>query len=440
MSFRLLIFALAFLSFQSLGGASAQQVVDEKASLRQQQDVLFERLFDAPDDLDLMFEYATVSAKLEDFEAAISTLERMLIFNSDLPRVRAELGAMYFNIGSYEVAKTYFDSVLSEQSLPGLVKSRVELYLVEIENRTRRSKFSGQISGGPVFSSNANAGPDEANILLGGVPATLVEGLSEEDFGFEIRASATHVYDLQRPNDDFWKTDFGTSLRVFEDVTEGNLFSLYSRTGPRLSLNKEQFGPKFRPFADAEFVNYGNDPLYYGFGAGGEYSNTLSDQWFAFAEGRVGYREFLGRDENDAVLATAIAGAAFAPTRDIVLRGTVTVRREFADADHESNTAGSIRLSGAYSYDPNIESIDRKWQLDGFAEGTLRFFDDPDPVIDPTEERFDQEVRFGVGHTFFLSTDPLFLRAEGSAQVRRSDIDNFDLDAFEGRVLVGYQF
>lgn len=52
-------------------------------------------MFVRPDDLELMFEYALISVQLEDLEAAITTLERMLIYNRDLPRVHMELGAAY---------------------------------------------------------------------------------------------------------------------------------------------------------------------------------------------------------------------------------------------------------------------------------------------------------------------------------------------------------
>ena len=60
-------------------------------NLRARQKALFDELIDKPDDLDLMFEYAKVSIQLEDYEAAISTLERMLIYRQDLSRVRLEL-------------------------------------------------------------------------------------------------------------------------------------------------------------------------------------------------------------------------------------------------------------------------------------------------------------------------------------------------------------
>lgn len=417
------------------------QTLDGKEALRSQQQDLFDQLFERPDNLDVMFEYAAVSAQLEDFEAAIATLERMLTYNQSLPRVRLELGAMYFNIGSYRVAESYFNAVNADPSTPDPVREKVGAYLAEIAKRTSRSSISGQVAAGFITSTNANSGPDDASVLLAGVPATLLRGVEEGDNGVVVRASATHIYDLQRQNDDLWRTDAGGSLRVFEDLTEGNLLALFARTGPRLSLADEQYGPKIRPFVDGEYVGYGNSPLYFGYGAGAEYANTLSDLWFAYGEARIGYRDFRApRDGSDAFTGSASVGAAYTPTRDLVLRAGLGLTRELADDDFESSASGSLRLSFAYQYDIGLPSIRRKWQLDGFAEGTLRAFDDPDPIVDPTQERLDREIRLGLGHTYYLPGDAAFVRAEGSARWRNANIPNYDLTAYDIQLLVGVDF
>ena len=63
---------------------SAQDEADA-AALRAEQAQLFTEMFAAPADLDLMFRYALVSIRLQDYEAAISTLERILIYDPALP-------------------------------------------------------------------------------------------------------------------------------------------------------------------------------------------------------------------------------------------------------------------------------------------------------------------------------------------------------------------
>ena len=87
------------------GAALAQVSPSEEAALRAEQQEQFAAMFEAPDDVNLMFQYAVTSIRLQDYEAAITTLERILIYNPNLPRVKTELGASYFRIGSYPVAK-----------------------------------------------------------------------------------------------------------------------------------------------------------------------------------------------------------------------------------------------------------------------------------------------------------------------------------------------
>ena len=81
---------------------------EERPALEAQKEALFQQMFRDPANLDVTFAYADVSARLGDYEAAVSALERMLLFNPNLPRVQLELGALYFKMGSYELARDYF--------------------------------------------------------------------------------------------------------------------------------------------------------------------------------------------------------------------------------------------------------------------------------------------------------------------------------------------
>ena len=72
----------------------------DQAALQAQKDQLFQKMLANPADLDVAFDYANVSAQLGDNEGAVSALERMLLFNPNLPRVDLELGALYFRMGS----------------------------------------------------------------------------------------------------------------------------------------------------------------------------------------------------------------------------------------------------------------------------------------------------------------------------------------------------
>src|SRR3954466_15042789 len=104
---------------------------DERAKLLAQKEALFQQMLRDPGNLDTTFTYADVSARLGDNEAAVSALERMLLFNPDLPRVQLELGALYFRMGSYEISRSYFEKALAANPPPD-VAARINTYLGQV--------------------------------------------------------------------------------------------------------------------------------------------------------------------------------------------------------------------------------------------------------------------------------------------------------------------
>lgn len=113
--------------------------------LEKQYDAAFQEMLRKPADLDILFRFATLATQTGDLEGAISALERMLLINPQLPRVRLELGVLYYRLGSYEVARTYLDTVLKSAALPPEVRSKAEQFLAEIESKQCPSHFSGEV-------------------------------------------------------------------------------------------------------------------------------------------------------------------------------------------------------------------------------------------------------------------------------------------------------
>ena len=70
-------------------------------------------------------------------KAAVSTLERMLIYAPNTPRLQLELGMLYYKLGSYEVARSYFAQALANPSVPPSVAAQVRLYLSAARPRRR---------------------------------------------------------------------------------------------------------------------------------------------------------------------------------------------------------------------------------------------------------------------------------------------------------------
>ena len=70
-------------------------------------EALLKQMLARPNDLDLAFEYATLSSQVGDYEGAVSTLERMLIYAPNTPRLQLELGILYYKLGAYDVARLF---------------------------------------------------------------------------------------------------------------------------------------------------------------------------------------------------------------------------------------------------------------------------------------------------------------------------------------------
>ena len=105
-------------------------------------DLLFKRLLLKPDDLAAGFEYAQLETELGDYEAAIGALERILYYNPNLPRVKLQLGVLYFHLRSYEMARNYFDAVINAPDVPSDIRTEVQTYVAAVDKAVAINQFS----------------------------------------------------------------------------------------------------------------------------------------------------------------------------------------------------------------------------------------------------------------------------------------------------------
>jgi hypothetical protein len=144
----------------------------ETSALEVRKDALFQQMLHDPGNLDAAFAYAEVSAQLGDYEAAVSALERMLLFNPDLPRVQLEPRRVVFPHGLLRCRADLFRESCCRQSAtrsPGTGRSvpggdreepitpsslRLRLFWRPISNGCQRCRLVGY----PVASRAGAAG------------------------------------------------------------------------------------------------------------------------------------------------------------------------------------------------------------------------------------------------------------------------------------------
>jgi tetratricopeptide (TPR) repeat protein len=200
--------------------------------------VLLRSMLQDPSNLDVAFEYASLSSQVGDYEAAISTLERMLIFAPNTPRLQLELGILYYKLGSYEVARSYFAQVVANPSVPQEIAAKVRLYLQQLAIEAEPPAFAGSIFSGIRWESNANSAPATQNITLNGLDFTLdSQSVAAPDWSAVNIGTLHYGYDLKNQGDRI-EFDFLTYNANYFDLTDINLNFFEATLGPSFNLRR----------------------------------------------------------------------------------------------------------------------------------------------------------------------------------------------------------
>ena len=139
---------------------------DELAAAEQQKAEVFKQLFKDPTNLSLLFKYANLSILVGDLEGAIGVFEQMLIYDSKLPRIRLELGVLYFRLGAFALANSYLKSV-KEFNPPPEVEARVDQFLEAIVSAEEPIQWQQNLSIGFKRTTNGNSGINADFIEIG---------------------------------------------------------------------------------------------------------------------------------------------------------------------------------------------------------------------------------------------------------------------------------
>jgi len=261
------------------GAGLAQQAPGAASTLQSQYDAAFQEMLQKPADLDVLFRFATLATQTGDLEGAISALERMLLINPDLPRVRLELGVLYYRLGSYEVARTYLEVALKSPNLPPEVRSRAEQFMAEVEKRQSPSTFTGEVFFGWRYQSNANLGPTTSSVRLFGQVANLEASIGAPDWGIVSSFQLRHTYDFGRQDRSALETQLTAYANRQFTRGQANVTLLDLTTGPRFQVFSGIFEDvTLKPFATGGHIWVNDTPYYGSYGAGLETGVLLLDR------------------------------------------------------------------------------------------------------------------------------------------------------------------
>lgn len=382
----------------------AQQPSAENIQREQQFERAFQDMLRDPSNLDKTFRYAEIAIQTGDYEAAISALERMLLFNPDLPRVRLELGVLYFRLGSYAIARTYLNRALEGPNVPDDVRSRVAVYLEEIEKRTSRHRFAGSVYGGVRYQTNANSGPErEAIRLLGGEAALDGRFTRKNDWNAFISANLRHTYDPQLQTGEVFETDVLLYHANHTSQHQVDLLFAELTAGPRGEFFRERLqNVSYRPYILLSETYLEESTYFFAYGGGINFQTQLAEGWVAelnFQHKQKNYEKSAERPraaDQDAGETEFRADVRYRLTDRIILSGAAQLTLENADESLYSNREVLATVGYTQSYDAPFGLTQQPWTTSFTITYVWTEYHEPDPAVDPLEAREDGEWRFNL--------------------------------------------
>ena len=221
-----------------------------------QREKIFAELIEDPTNLDFLFKYANLSILLGDLEAAISVFEQMLIYEPDLPRIRLELGVLYFRLNAYPSAKLYLNSV-KKYDAPEEVLKKVDSFLDSIVEAERDFVHQHVLSMGLTRSSNANSGIDEDIIEIAGFALEVPDSSKpQNDLTRNIRYTYTLNQDLNHPRGDKVNYLIALTDQRLETFSQFDTSSIVTSATRTFNLEGNPTSIFSRPSIDATITGF----------------------------------------------------------------------------------------------------------------------------------------------------------------------------------------
>lgn len=418
--------------------ASAQ--TSSQAEARRQ--ALYSQILVQPDNLDASFEYAILSVKLGDYEGAIATLERMLIYSPGLPRVQLELGVLYFRLASYQTAEFYLRAAISGPDVPDEVRTRVSLYLDAIAAATETTKLTTSIFVGARWQSNANLGPGTRDITLNGLPFLLDETATEKsDYNLFAAANFHHVYDLENQGDRI-ETDLLVYGSFYNAETQLDTQLAELTIGPSFNLRRIDIENTYLGVYAIGNGIFLDDIFHFGsVGAGIKIASNPSVRTKIATKVEYRHKRFNNTEKRpnarlrDGFEVRAVASTSYRLTESLTIQAVIRGTYESADADYLTSTeyGGYLAATQVFGAPFGISDLDWAFNLSG---GYLeRHYEAPDPTINAAEKQEDKEywarATLNIPLAAWLSFMP-------QAEYRKVE-SNYDIRAFDNySAIVGF--
>jgi len=398
--------------------ANAQTPNSDVPALTAQKNALFQQMLREPANLSVTFAYADISVRLGDNEAAVSALERLLLFNPNLPRVDLELGVLYYRMGSFEAARSYLQRAAALNPPPD-VQARVDRYLAKIAVIDAPQRLTGYLLFGAQYQSDMTVSSG-SGLIQSAVANQLLSTQFSRQAGGNLFSAAGALYSY----------DLGTQNRDALEIGGAGLVNHYFKNSAfDLDFGEATAGPRFRfpnlgipfvqwaslkPYLIVDEVGLGEQQYFYTVGGGVEGTAVLwgdlsariayefRDKNFTAAAGRPAS---IGLTGNDNLVILALKEPV---TENSVLTGEFDFLDQSTRFNYFSNKTYAVSASYRVSYADPTGIIKLPLETEFFGSRSWSIYEAPDPCCSingstttpSSSSRYDRHWRFGITQYF----------------------------------------
>lgn len=437
------VLALLLSTMLAFSSPSFAQVNDAKRATYR---AAFEETLRSPGDAEVLLKYAQAAAAAEDYEGAITAYERFLVIDADQPRVKFELGVLYYKLKSYDAARTYFEAARISAKSPKEVAERSSEFIRDIDRRWGTSRFTGEFVAGIRYSDNPASLPTGTLQSFGVNVVPTPTFQRRGDFAAVGAASLSHRYDFGRQDGGTLESDFSFYTAKQFQVTDADVMLLDLAVGPRMELIDGAFsGVQLKPFVSGRYLTVGNLPTYWAWGAGLEASVPVGDKARATVVVLGQRRDFVNNaavpfnNQNSGNNGTVAADfrADLTPNLQASLGGNFT--RYIAETAFQSYGEAGFGGSLTLRFTDPVGFNGRKWSLAGNAAMAFATYDQPDPFVQAGTVRSQTDVNLGLLLSVPLD-DRFTLVGQTTYFQRSASINNYSFNSFSSLLGIGWRF
>lgn len=370
-------------------------------------DSLFQQVLQNPVNPEINLAFARRAIAFGDYEAAIATLERLLMVKADLPLIRLELGMLYMRLESVSQAQAYLNQALASPKLPPAARKRAEELRIVAEKAARPFKFDYSVSVGIKHQSNANAGPANARIdWPGDIPVLLDNAdLKKSDSQNFVSGRANFTLDLaglRNHQFDIGLTAFSARQNRLKYL-DIDFYALQTRAlldiGGAYNLN-------FSPFIRSDVLNVGTlDNYATTHTMGATLSGVYKNNYPLSLTAQYGYRKHKNRAGNQ--VNSQQDGGRHAVNMQLgrnFTNGTylgLSTSYAITQARHMAGHKAYNSISAALSYRYNVAVLARQINMPVLLVAGIGYqkakYQAPDRITHPDKTRRDRDNRANIG-------------------------------------------